>query len=280
MTSCTQRLEGKQLQMIDLNVRALVELTGRLLPALQARGGAVVNIASTAAFQPTPYMATYGASKAFVLHWTLALSEDLRESKVRTLAVCPGPTRTNFFHAAGFASPPMQGGINGALDMSADQVAERALVALARGQTLLVTGWKNKLIAFVGSKTPKVWRPVLEDGSCAACVWSNSAAPRQEGGRNECADSPLERPRRWWIWRICVRGSSGMMMIYWWSISRVGWSVIRQKMVRCQPVWAVRELTGADKPTGRTLDRETSGLVVFANARQWRASTRWRSRTG
>ena len=116
---------GKQLQMIDVNVRALVELTGHLLPALQARGGVVVNIASTAAFQPTPYLSTYGATKAFVLHWTLALNEDLRGSKVRALAVCPGPTRSNFFRAAGFASPPMQGGVNAALDMSAEQVAER-----------------------------------------------------------------------------------------------------------------------------------------------------------
>ena len=91
----------KQLNMMDLNMRAPVDLTLRLLPQLKERGGAVVNIASTAAFQPTPFMATYGSTKAFVLHWTLALTEDLKRTGVRVLAVCPGPTRSNFFRAAG-----------------------------------------------------------------------------------------------------------------------------------------------------------------------------------
>ena len=72
---------AKQLSMIDLNVRAVVDLTARLLPQILERGGRVVNIASTAAFQPTPQMATYGASKAFVLNWSLALNEELRETR-------------------------------------------------------------------------------------------------------------------------------------------------------------------------------------------------------
>lgn len=146
----------KQLNMIDLNVRAVVDLTSHLLPIMLERGGFIVTIASTAAFQPTPYLATYGATKAFVRNWTLALGEDLRETGVRTLAVCPGPTRTNFFNAAGFKRPPMNQGGGGLLDMSADSVAEQTLDALARGKSLLVTGWKNKLIAFLGSKLPIV----------------------------------------------------------------------------------------------------------------------------
>ncbi len=146
----------KQLNMIDLNIRAVVDLTARLLPEMLERGGCIVNIASTAAFQPTPYMATYGATKAFVLNWTLALGEDLRKTKVRTLAVCPGPTRSNFFKAAGFEKPPMNQGVNRTLDMSADEVAVRTLRALAAGKSLLITGWKNKLIALLGSKLPIV----------------------------------------------------------------------------------------------------------------------------
>ena len=146
----------KQLNMMDLNMRALVDLTLRLLPQLKERGGAVVNIASTAAFQPTPFMATYGSTKAFVLHWTLALTEDLKRTGVRVLAVCPGPTRSNFFRAAGFESPPLEGGLNRWLDMSAEAVAEQSLVALAKGRRLVVTGWKNRLIAAVGSFSPKV----------------------------------------------------------------------------------------------------------------------------
>nr|WP_269522629.1 SDR family NAD(P)-dependent oxidoreductase [Coraliomargarita parva] len=148
---------SKQLKMIDLNVRSLVDLTARLMPALQARGGVVVNLASTAAFQPTPYMSTYGASKAFVLHWSLALNEDFRGTNLRALAVCPGPTRSNFFKAAGFETPPMQGGVNGWLDMSADEVAALTWRAIASGKSVVVTGWKNRLIALVGGKLPKVF---------------------------------------------------------------------------------------------------------------------------
>jgi len=146
----------KQLSMIDLNVRAVVDLTARLLPSMLERGGVVVNIASTAAFQPTPFLATYGASKAFVRNWSLALNEDLRGTKVRTLAVCPGPTRSNFFKAAGFHSPPMNKGAGGGLDMTADEVADYTLRAIARRKSLVVTGWKNRCIAFFGSKMPIV----------------------------------------------------------------------------------------------------------------------------
>jgi len=145
----------KQLNMIDLNVKAVVDLTLRLLPQMIERGGAIVNIASTAAFQPTPFLASYGATKSFVLNWTLSLGEDLRDTPVRTLAVCPGPTRSNFFKAAGFSKPPMNsGGANASLDMTSDQVAEYTLKALAKGKPLIVTGWKNKCIAFFGSKMP------------------------------------------------------------------------------------------------------------------------------
>ena len=146
----------KQLSMIDLNIRAVVDLTHKLLPSMEKRGGAVVNIASVAAFQPTPYLATYGATKAFVLNWSLALNEDLKGSTVRTLAVCPGPTRSNFFKAAGFTSPPMAKNGPG-LDMTSEEVADLTLKALAKGKTLLITGGKNKLIAFFGRSTPITW---------------------------------------------------------------------------------------------------------------------------
>lgn len=146
----------KQLNMIDLNIKAVVELTAQLLPQMLQRGGCVANVASIAGFQPTPYLATYGATKAFVLNWTLALREDLRGTKVRTLAVCPGPTRSNFFKSAGFETPPMRAGGNGGLDMTSEAVAELTLRALANGKPLLVTGWKNKWIGWFGSKLPIV----------------------------------------------------------------------------------------------------------------------------
>lgn len=140
-----------QLELIDVNIRGLVDLTGRLLPLLKARGGAIINVASTAAFQPTPYMATYGASKAFVLHWSLALNAELRRSGVRALAVCPGPTATDFSKRAGLQS----GSVSPALSMSGKEVVMISLRALAAGRSQVVTGWKNKVMSFVGAKLPK-----------------------------------------------------------------------------------------------------------------------------
>ena len=140
-----------QLELLDVNIRALVELTGRLLPELKRRGGVVMNVASTAAFQPTPYMATYGASKAFVLHWTLALDAELKGSGVRAIAVCPGPTKTEFFRRAGLK----KGSVGEGLSMSAEAVAEAALRAMGSGKSLVVTGWKNKVSAMVGGMAPK-----------------------------------------------------------------------------------------------------------------------------
>lgn len=148
---------NKQLEMLDLNIRAVVDLTTRLLPTIQARGGVIMNIASTAAFQPTPFLATYGASKAFVMHWSLAINEDLKGSGVRCMAICPGPTRSNFFKRAGFETPPMGSGPgDGFLDMTADQVAQMSLLGLVRGKTLVVTGWQNRLITILSSMLPRV----------------------------------------------------------------------------------------------------------------------------
>ncbi len=139
-----------QLDMIDLNVRAPVALVGALLPFLQQRGGAVVNVASTAAFQPTPWMATYGASKAFLLHWSLALHQDLRPYGIPVLAVCPGPTATNFFRRAGFHHAPV-----GKLGQTADQVAWTTLRALERESSLVVSGWLNRMLTGLSSLLPK-----------------------------------------------------------------------------------------------------------------------------
>lgn len=140
-----------QLAMIDVNVRGLVQLTARLLPALRTRGGAIMNIASTAAFQPTPGMATYGATKAFLLHWSLALNEELRGTGVRVLAVCPGPTATNFSKAAGLTLPPLPD----SLCETSEQVVMASLRALAAGKSLVVSGTRNKLLAAFSAKVPK-----------------------------------------------------------------------------------------------------------------------------
>ncbi|MEG3083177.1 SDR family oxidoreductase [Sphingomonas sp. PB2P12] len=93
-----------QVGMIDVNCRALVALSHAVLPQMIARGdGGILNVASTAAFQPGPWMAVYYASKAFVLSFSEALHEEVKAKGVRVAALCPGPTRTEFANVAGLA---------------------------------------------------------------------------------------------------------------------------------------------------------------------------------
>ncbi len=163
-----------ELRMIDLNVRAVVQLTGLLLPLLFARGGAIVNIASVVAYQPTAYAATYGATKAFVLNWTVALNEELRGSPVHALAVCPGTTRTEFFERAGV------GGSEAArFAMTSESVVESALYALAAGQAEVVPGWKNRVMTFFGARITKALGARL---SAKALAGRASPSPRAKGG--------------------------------------------------------------------------------------------------
>lgn len=141
------------LGMIGLNVLAPVELVARLMPALLERGGAVINVASIAAHQPIPTLAVYAASKAFLLHWSIALSDELRPAGVAVLAVCPGPTRTGFSKRAGFD----RRADSELLDQSADQVVRETWRALDRGKTVVVTGFFNKMIAGIMMRLPKTW---------------------------------------------------------------------------------------------------------------------------
>ena len=126
----------KELEEIQLNVATLVELTGRFTPAMVQRGrGAVVNVASVGAFAPAPYMATYAATKAFVLSFSEAIAAELRTTGVKVLCVCPGFTRTAFQDVAAVDASA----VPGFAWMSADDVADQAVKAVGRG-TVLVNG--------------------------------------------------------------------------------------------------------------------------------------------
>ncbi|MEP7316013.1 MAG: SDR family oxidoreductase [Sphingomicrobium sp.] len=136
-------LDGDQQRaMIDLNCGTLVDLCHAVLPDMVKRKkGAILNVASTAAFQPGPRMATYFATKAFVLSFSEALHEEVRESGVNVSALCPGPTGTEFGAVAGFTS-------NGAFDaMSAksEDVVAAGLKALWANKAVMVPGVTNKL---------------------------------------------------------------------------------------------------------------------------------------
>jgi short-subunit dehydrogenase len=131
--------------LVAVNVDALVRLTHAVLPGMLERGrGGILNVASTIAFQPAPYQATYGASKAFVLSFSQALWAETRGSGVNVTALCPGPTRTGFVDALGadvsnvavykhLASP--------------EPVVAAGLRALDRGRPVVVPGWRNWLLA-------------------------------------------------------------------------------------------------------------------------------------
>lgn len=135
---------GRQLGMIDLNVRSLVDLTHRLVPGMVARKhGAILNVASTAAFQPGPYMAVYYATKAFVLSWSEALHEELKPHGIRVSALCPGPTETEFGDVAGMRDTPLFR----LLGARPDGVVRDGLRGIERNSAVNVSGVLNALFA-------------------------------------------------------------------------------------------------------------------------------------
>lgn len=132
----------RELQEIMLNVAAVVDLTHRFLPGMLARrSGSIINVASTAAFQPTPYMAVYGASKAFVLSFSEALWAEYRSKGIRVLALCPGPTSTDFFNVVGTEDAGL-----GSIE-TPEKVVQVALRALERGRPSVISGRQNALRA-------------------------------------------------------------------------------------------------------------------------------------
>lgn len=132
----------QQRQMIDINIGALTDLCRLTVPQMIERGsGSILNVASTAAFQPGPNMAVYFATKAYVLSFTEALHEELKPYGIKVSALCPGPTRTEFGAVAGFT----EDGAFDRLAMNADRVVGIGLDALDRNKAVAVTGLLNKI---------------------------------------------------------------------------------------------------------------------------------------
>ena len=147
------RLEPARLrQMIDLNVGTLTELCRSVAPQMiERKSGAIINVASTAAFQPGPKMAVYFATKAFVLSLSEALHEELKPHGVHVTCLCPGPTRTEFGDVAGF-------GGNGLFDkvaMASPRVVDAGLKGLETNTAVVVPGLVNKLTANSGRFAPR-----------------------------------------------------------------------------------------------------------------------------
>jgi short-subunit dehydrogenase len=139
--------------MVDLNVLAPTLLARAVLPGMVARGrGRILNVASTAAFQPGPLMAVSYATKAYVLSWSLALSNETRGTGVTVTCLCPGPTRTGFQKAAGMLDSPLFKRLQ---TMDADAVARAGYEGMKRGKPMVVPSFTNKVGAFCTRLVPR-----------------------------------------------------------------------------------------------------------------------------
>jgi uncharacterized protein len=137
-----ERPLSSALEIVDLNTRAVVELTRRFLPPMVSRGrGHILNVVSMSAFQPVPFLAVYAASKAFVLSFTEALSVEIEGTGVRVQALCPGNILTEFQGIAGTGALPF----NDTPTMAAERLVEASLEALPTRQVTVIPGVRDRL---------------------------------------------------------------------------------------------------------------------------------------
>lgn len=140
-------------KLLELNVFALTRLCHALGNAMARRGsGQILNVASLAAFQAGPWLSSYYASKAFVLHFSEGLREELRKQNVQVSVLCPGPVRTPFWRNAGLDLRPLK---DSPWLMNAEQLAQLALQGLDRQCALIVPGWRNRLLARAAQLLPR-----------------------------------------------------------------------------------------------------------------------------
>lgn len=148
-----------ELASIQLNVAALTHLTKLLLPDMVRRGrGRVLNVASTAAFQPGPLMAVYYATKAYVLHLSEALANELSGTGVTVTCLCPGPTRTGFHQRAGMSNMVL---VSKPMMTSSAEVARAGYAGMKRGRRVVIPGLLNKLLAFGVRLAPRRLPPAI-----------------------------------------------------------------------------------------------------------------------
>ena len=158
-------------EMVAVNVAAVADLAARFVPGMVERGrGAVLNVASTAAFQPMPGSANYAATKAYVLSLSEALHAELKDEGVTVTALCPGPVRTEFTDVAGLNGPD---GTPEMIWMSAEQVAADAVRGLEAGRRVVVPGILNRATAISGQHAPRaIALPIVKR------IWSSAARRR------------------------------------------------------------------------------------------------------
>ncbi|WP_148613860.1 SDR family NAD(P)-dependent oxidoreductase [Nocardioides rubriscoriae] len=145
-----------EMGMVELDVMAVVDLCSRFLPGMVARGrGGVLNVASTAAFQPLPGQAGYGASKVFVLSYTQSLAGELKGTGVTATTLCPGPVETGFGERAGFTDEEAKAALPPVMWVSATEVARVGVEGLDKGRLVVIPGTANRVAAAVSQVTPR-----------------------------------------------------------------------------------------------------------------------------
>jgi short-subunit dehydrogenase len=137
-------------EMLALNVQAPTRLMRKLLPQLIEQKGTIINVASQAGFQPVPYMASYAATKSYLLHLSEALHQEFKADGVHVLAVCPAATDTAFFKVANMSAQKTHFSVG-----TVDEVVETTMQALARKQSFIIPGWRNKCMTFMGRFAPR-----------------------------------------------------------------------------------------------------------------------------
>ncbi|ACF13635.1 short-chain dehydrogenase/reductase SDR [Chloroherpeton thalassium ATCC 35110] len=138
-------------QMILLNINTMMKLTHLFLPQMLARKtGGVINVASTAAFQPVPYMSVYAATKAFVLNFSEGLHEELQGSGVKVMALCPGGTETQFFEVANYSRSKLMIPLE-----KPEEVVKVAIEGFRSGNSFIISGFANKVLNFFERFLPR-----------------------------------------------------------------------------------------------------------------------------
>jgi uncharacterized protein len=152
-----------ELQLVDLDVGAVVDLCTRFLPGMvERRRGAVLNVASTAAFQPLPAQAAYGGAKAFVLSYTQSLVGELKGTGVTATCLCPGPVHTGFGERAGFTAEQAEAALPRVMWVEAAEVARQAVDGLDRSRMVVIPGAANRVAVRLAQVTPRtLLLPVL-----------------------------------------------------------------------------------------------------------------------
>ena len=175
---------GEQLAMIDLNVRALTDLSLRWIDGIVKHKGGILNVASVAGFMPGPSMAVYYASKAYVLSFTEALARELNPLGVRVTVLCPGPVKTEFQMRAGLDArkpPPLLG-------RTADQVAQAGYDGFMAGKRVVIPGFGNKVVSSLPRFLPR--GVVLKFSSPISAI--AGGAPRAGASRQSRSGLDLE----------------------------------------------------------------------------------------